>query len=85
MLMASSGLMVGVLSNNVKNYINHMPIVYRDREICTILWSRGKRAGITERPGLKHESVNSVALGNHLTSEFEFTHLQNGESTSRHR
>lgn len=72
-----------VLSNNVKNYVNHSPIVYR--EICTILCSSGKRAGVTERPGLKHDSVNSVALGNHLTSEFGFTHLQNGESTRGHR
>lgn len=53
MLMASSGLMVGVLSNNVKNYVNHTPIVYR--RICTILWSRGKRVGVTERPGLRHK------------------------------
>ena len=76
--MASRGLM-DVLSNNVNNYVNHRPTVYR--EICTILCSSVKGAGVTERPGLKHESVNSVALGNHLTSEFEFTHLQNGEST----
>lgn len=53
MLMASSGLMVGVLSNNVKNYVNHTPIVYR--RICTILWSRGKRVGVTESPGLRHK------------------------------
>ena len=71
-LMASSGLMVTELSNNVKNYVNHcMYIIYG--EMCTILWSSGGTAGVTERSGLKHEIVNSEAVGSHLTSEFEFT------------
>lgn len=28
-----------------------------------------------DRSGLKHEIVNSAAVGSHSTSEFEFTHL----------
>lgn len=73
-LMASSGLMVRELTNNVKNCVNHcMHIIYG--EICTILWSSGKTAGVIQRSGLKHETVDSAAVGSHSTSEFEFTHL----------
>lgn len=76
-LMASSGLIVRELTNNVNNCVNHCTvsttIIYG--EICTILWSSGKTAGLIQRSGLKHEIVNSAAVGSHSTSEFEFTHL----------
>lgn len=45
----------------------------------------GERELVLQKDLALGTSVNSVALGNHLTSEFEFTHLQDGESTSRHR
>lgn len=45
----------------------------------------GERALVLQKDLALSTSVNSVALGNYLTSEFEFTHLQDGESTSRHR